>query len=59
MGDKLLISKCRVKSFLRQNGARVSTDFYELLDEKLRELLFNAISRAKKNQRSTVMEPDL
>lgn len=59
MNEELLISKCRVKIFLRQSKVRVSIDFYSALDEKIREILNDAITRAKKNQRSTVMGQDI
>lgn len=59
MKEDLLVSKSRVKIFLKQNGVRVSRDFYKALDIELKALLNNVISRAKSNHRSTVLSHDL
>lgn len=59
MAEELLISKCRVKTFLQQSRVRVSGDFYKALDESIREQLLRAVKRSKKNGRSTILSQDL
>ncbi len=58
MTDGLLISKARVKEFLRGLGLRVSPSFYEAYNEDLKNDLLRIAKRAKSNRRSTVMTSD-
>jgi len=48
-----------VKDFFRKNKMRVSAEVYETLNTKISKLLLEAVERAKKNGRTTVMEQDL
>ena len=57
-GDSLL-SKSTVRIFLKKSGMRVATETFQELEKRSAELLERAISRAKKNGRSTVMPQDL
>lgn len=59
MEQKYLITRGRVKLFLQQNGMRVSEEVYEAIDTKLKSILMNAVKRAEKNKRSTVLPHDI
>ena len=48
-----------MRKFLKENGLRTSEDAYEILDEKVKKLVLDAVERAKKNARTTVMEWDI
>lgn len=59
MKDDILVSKNRVRMFLKQNEVRVSNSFYRALSDEIKLMLLKAVKRAKKNFRSTVLEQDL
>ena len=59
MEEKYLITRGRVKLFLQQNGMRTANETYEAINEKLKSILTDAIKRAEKNKRSTVLPHDL
>lgn len=59
MKEKYLITRGRVKLFLQQNGMRVANETYEAIDKRLQSLLLDAVKRAEKNKRSTVLPHDL
>lgn len=59
MEQKYLITRGRVKLFLQQHGMRVADDAYAAIDEKLKSVLTDAVKRAEKNKRSTVLPHDL
>ncbi|MFC7165300.1 DUF1931 domain-containing protein [Halospeciosus flavus] len=52
-----LIVKAAVKEALEDHN--VSSDFYEALDDEVRELLEEAAERAEANDRKTVQPRDL
>lgn len=58
MGD-LLISKNRVKTFLKQQNLRVSTDFYDAMNDEIKSMLLKIAKRANSNKRSTVLAHDI
>jgi histone H3/H4 len=53
----LIISKARAKEAV--NGFNVSSEFYEALDAKVRELIAGAEERAGANSRKTLKAHDL
>ena len=55
----LLISKTKVKTFLKEQGLRVSLDFYEVLDNGVQAMLLNIAKRAKNDKRTTVLARDV
>lgn len=57
--NELLVSKTRVKKFLKKEDMRVSCDFYSALDNEIKQILLKGTSRAKKNRRSTILSWDL
>jgi purine nucleoside phosphorylase len=59
MSNELLISKTRVKTFLKKQNLRVSSDFYDAFNEELLDSLMRAAKRAKSNRRLTVLVKDL
>ena len=59
MSNRLLISKTRVKSFLKKQDVRVSGDFYEALNEEISGMLLKVAKRATGNKRSTALVVDL
>ena len=59
MTNGLLISKTRVKKFLKTQDLRVSEDFYEAFNQELLAYLIKIAKRAKGNRRSTVQANDV
>jgi len=59
MANNLLISKTRVKIFLKKQALRVSSDFYPAFNEEVTACLVKAATRAKNNNRLTVLVKDL
>jgi hypothetical protein len=54
---EMIISKARTKA--AANECNVSSDFYEALDRKVRELIRTAEKRATENGRKTIRPYDL
>ena len=54
---ELIISKSRTKGAVRK--CKVSSDFYGALDQKVREIISVAETRAQANKRSTLRPQDL
>lgn|GEM_PF-3852044 len=59
MRGESFVSKNSVCVFIRRSGRRVSSALIQQLDVKVKEMLEEAIRRAGKNGRSTVMPQDL
>ena len=59
MSNGLLISKTRVKSFLKQQKLRVSIDFYEAFDDEIQAILLKVAKRAMDDKRTTVLAHDV
>jgi len=59
MANDLLISKTRVKIFLKKQGLRVSLDFYPAFNEEVTACLVKVAKRAKGNKRLTVYSQDI
>ena len=57
--SNLLISKTKVKSFLKQQKLRISIDFYEAFDDEIQAVLLKVAKRAKDDNRTTVMAHDV
>jgi hypothetical protein len=55
----LLISKTRVKRFLKKQDLRVSDDFYGAFNSEIILSLEKVAKRAKSNRRPTVLVKDL
>lgn len=58
----MLTVKTQVKEILKESGLRVeniSNDFMDQLDDKVKELILDAVKRAKENGRKTVMAKDV
>jgi len=59
MKKESLISKNRIKKYLKQNDRRVGNTFYDALESKIKALLLGAVERSGKNGRSTVLDHDI
>lgn len=57
MASKWIIVKSKVKELTAQYS--VSEDFYETLNEKVKQIIKDAIKRAEANKRKTVMGRDI
>ncbi|MEM4637439.1 MAG: DUF1931 domain-containing protein [Candidatus Woesearchaeota archaeon] len=57
MASKWIIVKSKVKELTTQYS--VSEDFYETLNEKVKQTIKDAIKRAEANKRKTVMGRDI
>ncbi len=58
---KYIVVRSNIKEHARVNerALNVSTDFFEKLNKKVVELIKEACTRAKENNRNTVMGKDL
>ncbi len=59
MSETFLIYKNRVKSYLKKHKMRVADDFYDGLNEAVKDILTKAAARAEKNRRSTTLAYDI
>ena len=57
MADLLVVAS-KVRSFLKEQGVKMSGDLPEALDKIVQEHLIRAAARAKGNRRSTVKPQD-
>lgn len=58
----MLTVRTQVKDILKESGFGVenlSSDFMERLDEKVKQIILDAVKRAKDNRRRTVMGKDI
>lgn len=57
----MLTARTQVKDILKEAGVtfQISADFMDKLDEKVKQLILDAVKRAKDNGRRTVMGKDL
>ncbi len=53
------IIKIKLKDYLNSKNMRMSNDFSDELEKKIKEIIDKAIERARLNGRSTVMPRDL
>ncbi len=53
------ITRIKVKEYISSQHVRISKDFMDALEEKVKEIIDKAIERARANQRNTVMPRDL
>ena len=58
---KYLVVRSNIKNYAKVNerALNVSTDFYEKLNQKIILIIKEACTRAKENNRNTVMGKDL
>ena len=55
-----IVARTQVKEIVKQAGINnLSGDFMDRLDERVAELVTNAVKRAKENDRRTVMGRDI
>lgn len=50
----MMIKKSEVKAFAKEKGFRVSGEFLEALDEKVKEMILEAIEKAEKKKMKTL-----
>lgn len=58
----MITVKTQVKEILKESGIgvdNISNDFMDKLDEKVKQLILDAVNRAKENGRKTVMGKDV
>lgn len=58
----MLTARTQVKEILKASGFgidNISADFMNKLDEKVKQLILDAVKRAKENGRRTVMGKDV
>jgi histone H3/H4 len=54
-----LLNHSGIKAFLRKQNVRMGRHMLSSLEERVKELLFRAITRAKQNKRKTLFGGDL
>ncbi len=58
----MITVRTQVKEILKESGIgvdNISNDFMDKLDEKVKQLILEAVNRAKENGRKTVMGKDV
>ena len=58
----MLVVRTQVKEILQESGIGIdnlSADFMDKLDQKVKQLILEAVNRAKENSRKTVMGKDV
>lgn len=59
MGNVIVVSQIKELARVEEQQLNVATDFYEALNEKVKDLIKKACIRAKQNNRNTVMGRDV
>ncbi len=52
-----LVVQSKVKEHIKQGGKRMSGDFIDALDEKVKEIVAEAVRRAEGNGKGTAQRP--
>ena len=56
----MLVVRTQVKEILQESGVgNISIDFMDKLDEKVKQMVLDAVKRAKDNGRRTIMARDV
>ncbi len=58
----MVVIRAQIKEIMKQSGLgvdNIGNDFQEQLDEKVKQLIVDALKRAKENGRRTVMARDI
>lgn len=56
----MITVRSQIKELLKDEGVdNISKDFMDRLDDKVKEIIMQAVKRAKENQRRTVMSRDI
>lgn len=59
MSEEILVVQSKVKDYIKEKGCQTSGTAIEALSEKVKQLLNDAVERAKSNNRSTVKDRDI
>ena len=59
MAEDILIVQSKVKEFVKGKGCQTSATAIEALSNKVKDLLNEAVERAKSNNRATVKDRDI
>ena len=59
MAEEILVVQSKVKEFIKSKGCQTSATAIDALSKRVKELLNEAVERAKSNNRSTVKDRDL
>lgn len=58
----MVVVRTQIKDILKDSGTdvdNISSDFYDKLDEKVKQLILESVRRAKENGRKTLMGKDI
>ena len=56
----MITVRTQIKDIMKEAGMEnMSADFIDVLDQKVKQLILDAVQRAKANSRRTVMSKDL
>lgn len=58
----MVVIRTQIKEILKEAGTEVdniASDYYDKLDEKVKQLILESVRRAKENGRKTLMGKDL
>lgn len=58
----MVVVRTQIKDILKDSGTdvdNIASDFYDKLDEKVKQLILESVRRAKENGRKTLMGKDV
>ncbi|OGQ04148.1 MAG: hypothetical protein A2W61_04455 [Deltaproteobacteria bacterium RIFCSPLOWO2_01_44_7] len=59
MAEDVLVVQSKVKEYIKGKGCQTSATAIEALSKKVKDLLNEAVDRAKSNNRATVKDRDI
>lgn len=59
MADDILVVQSKVKEYIKSKGCQTSATAIDALSQKVKQVLAEAVERAKSNNRATVKDRDI
>jgi len=59
MSEEILVVQSKVKDYIKEKGCQTSATAIDALSIKVKQLLDEAVERAKSNNRATVKDRDI
>lgn len=59
MADDILVVQSKVKEYIKSKGCQTSATAIDALSQKVKQVLTDAVERAKSNNRATVKDRDI
>lgn len=59
MADDILVVQSKVKEYIKSKGCQTAATAIDALSQKVKQVLTDAVERAKSNNRATVKDRDI